>query len=146
MPTTLSWEGLLLLIRRKLHTLLRYGVIKEIAIAYEDLEMYFEVDERNHNIPVCHYWCCIDTTRFNSSVVHDKLETLGLMMIEEECEISDDYIEGMRNLILHWEDCVDHNKYIRWKVSNNNGNIQLIRREFGVEPPGTKTSGSPSKF
>jgi hypothetical protein len=146
MPSTLSWESLLLLIRRKFHTLLRYGVIIEFAIAYEDLELYFEVDEQNHNIPVCHCWCCINTIRFESYVVHDKLKSLGLIMIEEDCEISDDYIEGMRNLILHREDCVNYNKYMRWKVSNLDGNTHLIRIDFGTEAPEMQNSELTSKI
>lgn len=135
MPTTLSWEGLLLLIRRKLNTLLRYGIIKEIAIAYENLAMHFEIDDRDHDIPVCHCWCNINARLIDASIMHDKLQSLGLMMIEDECEVSDDYVEGMRNLILRWEDYDENNKYIRWKVVNHNATTQLLKVDFGLEVP-----------
>lgn len=133
MPTTLSWEGLLLLIRRKLHTLLRYGAIEELAVAYERLSMHFEVDDREHDIPVCHCWCSINTFGLDASVIHHKLQSMGLILIDDECEISDDYLEGMRNLILRWEDCIENTKYIRWIVNNRQGCLHLIRTEFGCD-------------
>ncbi len=134
MPTTLSWEGLLLLFRRKFSTLFALGIIKEFAIAYEDLPMYFEIDEHEHNIPVCHCWCHIDSRMFDASFVHEKLRAMGLMLIDQEHEVTDEYIRGMRDVILRYEDCLDHNKYIRWKVVNHGGMTRLVRVDMGEDP------------
>jgi hypothetical protein len=134
MPPLLTWEGLLLLIRRKLSRLLRYGIIKEIAVAYENLAIYFEVDNKEHNIPICHCWCSIATPcDFDAMVVHAKLQSLGLLLLEKSHEISDDYLEGMKNLIFRSEDYDGSSKYIRWKVFHPNGTVHLIKVNFGLE-------------
>ena len=133
MPTTLSWEGLLLLIRRKLYPLLKYGIIEELAIAYENLAMHFEIDERCHNIPVCHCWCRINSCGLNCLWVHEKMAAMGLMVIEDDHGIADDYLEGMRDLIIRWDDCVENTKCIRWKVIHTNGMMQLMKVDFGQD-------------
>lgn len=133
MPTTLSWESLLLLIRRKLQTLLRYGVIEELAIAYEKLAMHFEVDEQYHNIPVCHCWCRINSCGLNGSWVHEKMSAMGLMIIEDDHGISNDYLEGMRELIIRWDESIENTKCIRWKVRHVNGMMHLMKVDFGLE-------------
>lgn len=133
MPTTLSWESLLLLIRRKLYALLRHGAIDELAIAYENLAIHFEVDEQYHNIPVCHCWCKVDSYGLNGLLVHEKMSAMGLMVIEDDTGISDDYLDGMCDLMIRWDDCVENIKCIRWKVKHINGVMQLMRVDFGSD-------------
>ncbi len=136
MPATMSWEGLLLLLRRQLSSLFRCEIIDEFAVAYETLLVYFEIDGQQHEIPVCHCWCSVNpnTNMIDaSSYVYDRLHSLGLMLIDDHFEVSDDYIEGMRNLMIHWEDFPLVNKYIRWRVVNNNNELKLIRVEFGQD-------------
>jgi hypothetical protein len=134
MPATLSWEGLLLLLRRKLSPLLRCDIINELAVAYETVPVYFEIDGQEHNLPVCHCWCSIHSqtnTVDTQSFVYNSLQSLGLLLIDDDCEISDDYIEGMRNLIIGWDDYPLNSKYVRWRIVVDHDELRLIRVEFG---------------
>lgn len=127
MPATLTWEGLLLLFRRKLNQLLRLNVIKEIAIAYETLPITFNVDETEHDIPVCHCWCLINRdSPLDIFCVKSRLHALGMMVIDDECEISLEYSEGMRDLIQRWQDT----KCIRWNIMNTGGSVSFVRVPF----------------